>query len=81
MMNDHSLPKKIRGNFRRNEPNQNKLRTVLDGSIIVKVAYKARDKKDTGFQWPTPELFDKIWAAHPWSGTEKTSDPPPNQNQ
>ena len=35
----------------------------------------------TGFQWPTPELFDKIWAAHPWSGTEKTSDPPPNQNQ
>ena len=46
MMNDHSLPKKIRGNFRRTEPNQNKLRTVLDGSIIVKVAYKARDKKD-----------------------------------
>ena len=35
----------------------------------------------TGFQWPTPELFDKIGAAHPWSGTEKTSDPPPNQNQ
>ena len=44
-MNDHSLPKKIRGNFRRTENNQNKLRTVLDGSIIVKVAYKARDKK------------------------------------
>ena len=35
----------------------------------------------TGFQWPTPELFDKTGAAHPWSGTEKTSDPPPNQNQ
>ena len=35
----------------------------------------------TGFQWPTPKLFDKIGAAHPWSGTEKTSDPPPNQNQ
>ena len=35
----------------------------------------------TGFQWPTPELFVKIGAAHPWSGTEKTSDPPPNQNQ
>ena len=35
----------------------------------------------TGFQWPTPELFDKIGAAHPWSGTEKTSDLPPNQNQ
>ena len=35
----------------------------------------------TGFQWPTPELFDKIGATHPWSGTEKTSDPPPNQNQ
>ena len=35
----------------------------------------------TGFQWPTLELFDKIGAAHPWSGTEKTSDPPPNQNQ
>ena len=35
----------------------------------------------TGFQWPTPELFDKIGVAHPWSGTEKTSDPPPNQNQ
>ena len=35
----------------------------------------------TGFQWPTPELFDKIGAAHPWSGTEKTSDPTPNQNQ
>ena len=33
----------------------------------------------TGFQWPTPELFDKIGAAHPWSGTEKTSDPPPKQ--
>ena len=31
----------------------------------------------TGFQWPTPELIDKIGAAHPWSGTEKTSDPPP----
>ena len=31
----------------------------------------------TGFQWPTPELFDKIGVAHPWSGTEKTSDPPP----
>ena len=31
----------------------------------------------TGFQWPTPELFDKIGAAHPLSGTEKTSDPPP----
>ena len=28
-----------------------------------------------------PELFDKIGVAHPWSGTEKTSDPPPNQNQ
>ena len=40
-MNDHSLPKRIRGNFRRTENNQNKLRTVLDGSIIVKVAYKA----------------------------------------
>ena len=35
----------------------------------------------TGFQWPTPESFDKIGAAHSWSGTEKTSDPPPNQNQ
>ena len=35
----------------------------------------------TGFQWPTPELFDKIGATHPWSDTEKTSDPPPNQNQ
>ena len=35
----------------------------------------------TGFQWPTPELFDNIGAAQPWSGTEKTSDPPPNQNQ
>ena len=35
----------------------------------------------TGFQWPTPELFNKIGAAHTWSGTEKTSDPPPNQNQ
>ena len=35
----------------------------------------------TGFQWPTPEFFDKIGAAHPWSGTEKTSDPPPNQTQ
>ena len=35
----------------------------------------------TGFQWPTPELFDKIGAAHPWSGTGKTSDPLPNQNQ
>ena len=32
-------------------------------------------------QWPTPELFDKIGVAHPWSGTEKTSDPHPNQNQ
>jgi len=31
-----------------------------------------------GFQWPTPELFDKIRAAHPWSGTEKRSDPPLN---
>ena len=28
-----------------------------------------------------PELFDKIGAAHPWSGTEKTSDQPPYQNQ
>ena len=35
----------------------------------------------TGFQWPTPEFFDKIGAVHPWSGTEKTSDPPPNQTQ
>ena len=35
----------------------------------------------TAFQWPTPELFDKIGVAHPWSGTEKTSDPPPNRNQ
>ena len=34
----------------------------------------------TVFQWSTPELFYKIGAAHPWSGTEKTSDPPPNQN-
>ena len=33
----------------------------------------------TGVQWPTPELFDKIGAAHPWSGTEKTSDPPPTK--
>ena len=31
----------------------------------------------TGFQWLTRELFDKIGVAHPWSGTEKTSDPPP----
>ena len=30
-------------------------------------------------QWPTPELFEKIGAAYPWSGTEKTSDLPPNQ--
>ena len=30
------------------------------------------------FQWPTPALFDKIGAAHPWSGTEKPSDPPLN---
>ena len=35
----------------------------------------------TGFQWPTPELFDKIGAADPWvsqkvrSGTERTSAP------
>jgi len=35
----------------------------------------------TGFQWPTPELFDKLGAAHPWSGTEQTSDLPPYQNQ
>ena len=35
----------------------------------------------TGFQWPTPKSFDKIGAAHHWSGTEKTSDPPLNQNQ
>ena len=35
----------------------------------------------SGFQWPTPKSFDKIGAAHPWSGTENTSDPPPNQNQ
>ena len=35
----------------------------------------------TGFQWPNPELIDKIGVAHPWSGTEKTSDPPLNQNQ
>ena len=34
-----------------------------------------------GFEWPTPEFFDKIGAAHPLSGTEKTSDPPPNQTQ
>ena len=33
----------------------------------------------TGFQWPTPELFDKIGAAHLWSGTEKTSDPRPTK--
>ena len=36
---------------------------------------------NTGFEWPTPELFDKIGAAHSWSDTEKTSDPPPNQKQ
>ena len=35
----------------------------------------------TAFQWPTPKLFDKIGVTHPWSGTEKTSDPPPNRNQ
>ena len=35
----------------------------------------------TAFQWPTHKLFDKIGVAHPWSGTEKTSDPSPNQNQ
>jgi len=35
----------------------------------------------TGFQWPTPELLEKIGAAHPWSGTEKLTDPPPKQNQ
>ena len=36
----------------------------------------------TGFQWPTPELLDKIGAAHPWSGTEKlVTHPRSNQNQ
>ena len=60
-----------------------KLAIAVKGPVI-----KYRGKRgamnfflSTGFQWPTPELFDKIGAAHPWSGTEKTSDPPPNQNQ
>ena len=46
------------------------------GGVVYEIFFLS-----TGFQWPTPELFDKIGAAHPWSGTEKTSDPPPNQNQ
>ena len=39
----------------------------------------------SGFQWPTPEIFDKIGVAYPWSGTEKTrknrKNQPPYQNQ
>ena len=39
------------------------------------------DVLKTGFYSLTPELMEKIGAAHPWSGAEKLSAPAPNKNQ